>query len=170
LLGPDRACAVAAAYRRYRGPVIVVDCGTAITFDAVSRSGVHMGGLISPGLTISAEALSAGTAALPRAESSGHPDLIGKNTAGSIRAGILYGVAGGIREITGRLKKTLGRGTTVVGCGGDAAGLQEEFSLFDIVHRHIVLEGACIILRNTIRRAARKKSSRVTSSRPGASR
>lgn len=151
-LGPDRVCAVVAAAARYRGPVIVVDCGTAITVDAVTGSRRHIGGMILPGIAMSAGALGRSTAALPTAAWEVPAGPAGADTVSAIRAGTWLGAVGGIREGVARLRTLLGGRATVVGTGGDAPALMREERLFDVVDPSLVLEGAAIALRLTSRR------------------
>ena len=87
-LGPDRICAMIAAVKKYGTPVIVVDCGTAITFDAVARRRKHIGGMIAPGIAVAAAALGRATAALPATQWSAPLQPAGTDTIGGIRAGV----------------------------------------------------------------------------------
>jgi len=155
-LGPDRVCAMVAAVARYGAPVIVADCGTAITIDAVVRGKRHLGGLIAPGIAMSAEALGRSTAALPSAAWSVPDGPAGRDTVAAIRAGTWYGAVGVVREGVAGLKKLAGRKATVVGTGGDAAALQKETGIFDAVDGALVLEGAAIAWKLTSRRRGGK--------------
>ncbi len=171
-LGPDRVCAMLAAKKKFGPPVIVVDCGTAVTFDAVNRRGRHAGGMIAPGLALSAASLAGGTAALPRVRPSVPKRPAGRSTREALTSGVYYSVAGSVRENVGRLKKLTGGKARVVGTGGDAGLLALAGGLFDLIEPALVLEGALlahgIMARRASARGARAK--RPTVSRRGAKR
>jgi type III pantothenate kinase len=120
-LGADRVVNGVAAFRLLGGPCVVVDLGTAITFDAVSAHGEYLGGLICPGVGISMEGLFAKTARLPLVDFRQPAKLIGTNTVGSIQAGLYYGAIGMIDGILERLMGELGPDTKVIGTGGQAS-------------------------------------------------
>jgi type III pantothenate kinase len=117
-VGADRLVNAVAAYDRLGGPCIVVDFGTAITYDAVSAAGEYLGGIISPGAEISIEALSERAAKLPKVELAEPRSLIGKSTVDAIRSGIVYGFAGQVEGIVRRLREQLGPNTPVIATGG----------------------------------------------------
>lgn len=117
-VGADRLVNAVAAYERLGGPCIVVDFGTAITYDAVSAAGEYLGGIISPGAEISIEALSERAAKLPKVELAEPRSLIGKSTVDAIRSGIVYGFAGQVEGIVRRLREQLGADTPVIATGG----------------------------------------------------
>ncbi|HLB00811.1 MAG TPA: type III pantothenate kinase [Bacteroidota bacterium] len=142
LLGPDRVCAMLAAGGKYPLPVIVVDCGTAVTFDAVDRRGRHAGGMIAPGLAAAASSLARSTAALPRLRWKMPARPAGHSTRDAIRSGVYYAVVGAVRENVSQLKKVVGKKAVVVGTGGGAAALAAAGRLFDIIDPALVLEGA----------------------------
>jgi type III pantothenate kinase len=121
-LGADRLVNAVAAYDRVRGSCVVVDFGTAITYDAVSAAGEYLGGIISPGAEISIEALSSRAAKLPKVELAEPRALIGKSTVDAIRSGIVYGFAGQVEGIVRRLRHELGS-TRVIATGGLAQGV-----------------------------------------------
>ncbi|MDQ6777992.1 MAG: type III pantothenate kinase [Actinomycetota bacterium] len=123
-VGADRLVNAVAAYDRLGGPCVVVDFGTAITYDAVSAAGEYLGGLISPGAEISIEALSERAAKLPRVELAEPRSLIGKSTVDAIRSGIVYGFAGQVEGIVRRLREhELGANTPVIATGGLARAI-----------------------------------------------
>jgi len=122
-LGADRLVNAVAAYDRVRDTCVVVDFGTAITYDAVSAAGEYLGGIISPGAEISIEALSERAAKLPRVELTQPRTLIGKSTVDAIRSGIVYGFAGQVDGIVRRLRDELGQDTAVLATGGLAHAL-----------------------------------------------
>ena len=119
-VGADRIVNAVAAYEKYGGPVIVVDFGTATTFDAISARGEYLGGVIAPGPGISAEALFTRTARLPRVEIKAPSKVIGTTTVSSIQSGLYYGYIGLIDGILERMIPELGSKTTVIATGGYA--------------------------------------------------
>lgn len=116
-LGADRLVNAVAAHDRVKGACVVVDFGTAITYDAVSEAGEYLGGIISPGAEISIEALSSRAAKLPKVELAEPRALIGKSTVDAIRSGIVYGFAGQVEGIVRRLREELGP-AHVIATGG----------------------------------------------------
>jgi type III pantothenate kinase len=117
-VGADRIVNAVAAYETYGGPAIVVDLGTATTFDAVSAKGEYLGGVIAPGIGISAEVLHERAAKLPRVDIARPRVVIGKNTVGSMQAGLFYGYLGLVDGIVRRMVKEMEREPAVVGTGG----------------------------------------------------
>jgi type III pantothenate kinase len=122
-VGADRLVNAVAAYDRVHGTCVVVDFGTAITYDAVSSAGEYLGGIISPGAEISIDALYERAAKLPKVELAEPRALIGKSTVDAIRSGIVYGFAGQVEGIVRRLRAELGAGTPVIATGGLANAL-----------------------------------------------
>jgi type III pantothenate kinase len=119
-VGADRIVNGVAAFHKYGGPCIVVDFGTAITFDVVSERCEYLGGVIAPGLGISSEALFARTAKLPRVEIKDPGKVIGTNTVTHIQAGLYYGAVDMVDGMLSRIKAELGRAAAVVATGGEA--------------------------------------------------
>jgi type III pantothenate kinase len=119
-LGADRIVNGVAAFHKYRGPCIVVDFGTAITFDAISARGEYLGGVIAPGIGISSEALFARAAKLPRVEIKDPGKVIGTNTVTHMQAGLYYGAVDLVDGMLTRMKAELGGEITVVATGGQA--------------------------------------------------
>jgi len=119
-VGADRIVNGVAAFHKYGGPCIVVDFGTAITFDVVSERCEYLGGVIAPGLGISSEALFARTAKLPRVEIKDPGKVIGTNTVACIQAGLYYGAVDMVDGMLARLKTELGKDAVVVATGGQA--------------------------------------------------
>lgn len=144
-VGQDRLVNAVSAYRNYGGPVIVVDFGTAITFDVVSAQGEYLGGLIAPGIDISLEALAQKAALLPKVELDKPKGLLGKNTVDSIRGGILYGFGALCDGIVARLKKEFGKNFKVIVTGGHAELITSYCKTIDKVNGHLTLEGLRII-------------------------
>ncbi len=122
-VGADRLVNAVAAYDRVRDACVVVDFGTAITYDAVSAAGEYLGGIITPGAEISVDALYERAAKLPKVELVEPRALIGKSTVDAIRSGIAYGFAAQVEGIVRRLRRELGAETTVIATGGLAGVL-----------------------------------------------
>jgi type III pantothenate kinase len=120
-VGADRLVNAVAAYERVADTCVVVDFGTAITYDAVSSAGEYLGGIISPGAEISVDALYDRAAKLPKVELAEPRALIGKSTVDAIRSGIVFGFAGQVEGIVTRLRRELGPTTCVIATGGLAA-------------------------------------------------
>lgn len=145
-VGADRIVNAVAAYEKYHTGLIIVDFGTATTFDCVSHEGAYLGGAIAPGVTISCEALFQTASKLPRVEIFTKPEnVIAKDTISSMRVGIIYGYAGLVDGITNRIKKEMGRDMTVIATGGLASLIYEESETIEHVEEFLTLEGLMII-------------------------
>ena len=144
-VGADRVVVAIAAFEKYGGPCIVVDFGTATTFDAVSSQGEYLGGAIAPGIQISAEALFLKTAKLPRIEIKKPKRAIGRSTVSSMQSGLFFGYIGLISNIIEKIKKELGRQVKVISTGGFAAQISHEIKSIDFHEPHLALEGLRII-------------------------
>src|SRR6266516_752124 len=112
-IGPDRLVNAVAAYDKVKGACVVVDFGTAVTYDPVSAEGEYLGGIITPGVEISMEALTSRAAALPRIDLAPPRSLIGKTTIDAIRSGVVYGFAGQVDGIVRRLRAEMGEIETI---------------------------------------------------------
>ena len=144
-VGADRIVHAVAAHQLYGGPAIIVDMGTATTFDTISKEGDYLGGAIGPGLGIAAEALFMRTAMLPRVELTRPKQAIGTNTVAAMQSGIIYGYVGLVEGIIGRIQKELGEKATVVATGGYAKVIAKETKIFDAVNPDLVLVGLRLI-------------------------
>lgn len=144
-VGADRIVNAVAAYERFGGACVVVDFGTAITYDAISDAGEYLGGVIAPGIEISIEALASRAAKLPEIELVKPAAVIGRNTAQSIQAGIVYGFAGQIDGVTRRLRDELGEGTGAVATGGYAGAIVPFCDEIDTVDDMLTLRGLLLI-------------------------
>jgi len=145
-LGADRLVNAVAAWTRFRSACIVVDFGTAITYDVVSGEGEYLGGIISPGLEISLEALTLRAAKLPQIELGEPRSLIGKTTVDAVRSGIVYGYAGQVDGIIGRLRAELGTDAPAIATGGLAHHLVPSFTAsVDLVDDLLTLEGLRLV-------------------------
>jgi type III pantothenate kinase len=140
-IGADRLVNAVAAYEKVRGAVVVVDFGTAITYDPVSADGEYLGGIITPGVEISMEALTSRAAALPRIEIAPPRSLIGKSTVDAIRSGIVYGFAGQVDAIVRRLRGELGEDTETIATGGLAGHIVPFTETIDEVDDLLTLTG-----------------------------
>lgn len=144
-VGADRIVNAVAAYERYGGPAIVVDFGTATTFDAISSKGEYLGGVIAPGPGISAEALFTHTARLPRVEIKAPAKVIGTSTVGSIQSGLYYGYIGLIDGILERMIPELGPKTKVIATGGFSTLIGTGTSRIQHIDPNLTLEGLRLI-------------------------
>ncbi len=144
-VGADRIVNAVAAHHLYGGAVIVIDLGTATTFDAVSKKGDYLGGAIAPGIAIATEALFARTAVLPRVELTHPQRAIGRNTVAAMQSGIVFGYAGLIEGIVARIKEELGGKAKVVATGGYAELLARETPAIDEVNPDLTLIGLRLI-------------------------
>jgi type III pantothenate kinase len=140
-VGPDRVVNVVAAHRLHDGPLIVVDFGTATTFDAVSSDGDYLGGAIAPGIGIAAEALFERAAKLPRVELARPKTAIGKNSVTAMQSGIIFGYVGLIEGIIVRMRKELGGTVHVLATGGLAEIIAEETDMIDAIEPDLTLLG-----------------------------
>jgi type III pantothenate kinase len=167
-VGADRIVNSVAAFEKYGGPCIIVDFGTATTFDCVSGKGEYMGGVICPGLGISADALFEKTARLPRVDIRKPPRVIGSTTVGSLQSGLYYGYLGLVDGIIERLLEELGEQTKVLATGGLGAMIGTGSRFIREVDDLLTLEGLRIIWeRNGDARAGSAPRAQRTSAAGG---
>lgn len=140
-VGADRILNALATHRLHGSPAIVVDFGTATTFDAVSAEGDYLGGAIAPGLGIAAEALFSRTANLPRIELVAPSKAIGRNTIHCMQSGLVLGYIGLIEGLVTRIRAELGGQAKVIGTGGLAPLLAKETNIIETVDQMLTLEG-----------------------------
>ena len=144
-VGPDRLANAAGAYDRHGGNVVVVDFGTATNFDVVAEDGAYVGGVISPGVNLSLEALALGAAALPHVDISQPEHVIGVNTVECIQSGVFWGYTGLIEGITSRIKNEYGKPMKVGGTGGLAPLFASAENLFDVIEDDLTMHGLIVI-------------------------
>lgn len=140
-VGTDRLVGALGAYRTYGGPLVVVDFGTATTFNAIDRDGGYLGGAIMPGVQISMKALFDRAAKLPRVELVDPGVVIGKTTTQSMQAGMFYGYSGAVMNIAGLMKQELGEDTRVVVTGGLSGMLSRGVAGIDAIDKSLTITG-----------------------------
>ncbi len=145
IVGPDRLVNAAGAYDRHGGNLIVVDFGTATTFDVVSKDGNYIGGVIAPGVNLSLEALHMAAAALPHVDIGKPQKVIGTNTVDCMQSGVYWGYIGLVREICERIRAERDRDMKVLATGGLAPLLQQSANLFDVYEEDLTMHGLTVI-------------------------
>lgn len=144
-VGSDRLVTAYAAWKKYGNNLIVIDFGTATTFDVIDGAGAYVGGCIYPGIKISLDALVLKTSKLPRVEIAKPQSVIGRNTVNSIQSGIVNGYSGAVSNIVHSLEEELGVKCTVLATGGLARMISEQTNVIDTIDRTLVLDGLNLI-------------------------
>jgi len=144
-VGADRLCNAVAGFTKYGGPVIIIDFGTATTYDVVSEKGEYLGGVIAPGIETSAAELHRRAAKLPKIELHFPKSVIGKNTVSSMQSGIMYGAVDAMEGMIKRIKNIIGQNAKVIATGGLAKTIIEHTNMIDFYEPSLVLDGICII-------------------------
>lgn len=144
-VGADRIVNAVAGYDKYHQSLIIIDFGTATTFDCVSQKGEYLGGAISPGIAISAEALFQRTSKLPRVDISQPPAAIGKNTVASIQSGLFFGYVSLVEGMVARIKDEMQTSPLVIATGGQAELIAHETDVIKHVEPFLTLEGLRLI-------------------------
>ncbi|MFT7311552.1 MAG: type III pantothenate kinase [Paracoccaceae bacterium] len=144
-VGPDRLVNTAGAFDRHGGNLIVVDFGTATTFDVVADDGAYIGGVIAPGVNLSLEALHQAAAALPHVDVSKPQWVIGTNTVACMQSGVFWGYVGLIAGICGRIKAEYAHPMLIVGTGGLAPLFSTGDVLFDVIESDLTMHGLTVI-------------------------
>ncbi|NAZ35795.1 type III pantothenate kinase [Rubellimicrobium sp. CFH 75288] len=147
IVGPDRLVNAAGAFDRHGGDLIVVDFGTATTFDVVDRDGAYVGGVIAPGVNLSLEALHAAAAALPHVDVTRPARVVGTNTVACMQSGVFWGYVGLVKEIRARIEAERGRPMRTVATGGLAPLFDGADDLFDGVESDLTMHGLTVIHR-----------------------
>ena len=146
-VGADRLLNALAGHRKYVGPLVVIDFGTATTFDVVDGSGAYLGGVIAPGINLSLEALHMAAAKLPRVAIGRPKSVIGKATVPAMRSGVYWGYVGLIEGLVKRIQKEFGSGMTVVATGGLAPLFAEATDVIQHLDPELTLRGLLEIYR-----------------------
>ena len=148
-VGADRALNAIAAHAKYQGELIVIDFGTATTFDVVDQSGAYKGGIIAPGINLSLDALVNAAAKLPRIAIEAPEDrsVIGRTTASQMLTGIYWGYVAMMEGLVERLKAEIGRPVTVIATGGLATLFDKHTDLFDAVEPDLTIQGLSLLYR-----------------------
>ncbi len=144
-VGTDRVINAVAGHRLYGGPLIVIDFGTATTFDVVSQEGDYLGGAVAPGIGVAAEGLFQSTAKLPRVELVRPKRVIGKNTVSAMQAGIVFGYVALVEGLVAQIKHELAEEARVVATGGFADLIAKETKVIELVDPDLTLNGLRII-------------------------
>lgn len=147
IVGPDRLVNTAGAFDRHGGDLIVVDFGTATTFDVVAGDGAYVGGVIAPGVNLSLEALHMAAAALPHVDVTKPQKVIGTNTVACMQAGIFWGYVGLVQSITDRIKGEYDAPMRIIGTGGLAPLFATGDVLFDLIEGDLTMHGLTVIHR-----------------------
>lgn len=151
-VGADRALNAIAAHSKFPGDLVVVDFGTATTFDVVGSDGAYRGGIIAPGINLSIDALVNAAAKLPRIaiEAPEDDSVVGRTTESQMLIGIYWGYVAIMEGLIERLKKEIGRPVTVIGTGGLAALFQERTKLFDAVEPDLTIQGLSLLYQGLV--------------------
>jgi type III pantothenate kinase len=144
-VGADRIANALAAFSKYGGPVVVIDFGTAVTYDAISAEGDYLGGAIAPGVEISLDALVSHTAMLRRVEAVAPDSVIGRNTIASIQSGLIWGFVAQVEGMVERMIAELGGKATVIATGGQAGMVAGLTHVIQAVDPLLTLEGLRLI-------------------------
>lgn len=144
-VGPDRLVNTVAGHDLYGGDLIIVDFGTATTFDVVARDGAYIGGVIAPGVNLSLEALHQAAAALPHVDITRPQQVIGTNTVACMQSGVFWGYVGLVREICERIKAERDREMKIISTGGLAPLFQQSADLFDEFNDDLTMHGLVVI-------------------------
>ncbi|KXK15987.1 MAG: Baf family transcriptional activator [Chloroflexi bacterium OLB14] len=144
-VGADRVCDAVAVMKLYGGPACVVDFGTATTFNAITKDGEYLGGAITAGINLAAEALYTRAAKLPRIDLQLPPSVIGKNTIHAMQSGLLFGYVSMVEGMVNRFKTELGNDMKVIATGGLSEIIAKETKVIDVISPWLTLEGLRII-------------------------
>lgn len=149
-VGADRLCNAVAAHAKYKGPTVVIDFGTATTYDVISRKGEYLGGVIAPGIETASSDLQKKTAQLPSVILQVPSSVIGRNTGESMRSGIMFGAVDAMEGMIRRISKSLRIKPTIVATGGFAKLMATQSPLIEHLEPDFVLEGARLIYERAI--------------------
>ncbi len=146
-VGADRLCNAVSAYENYNGPVTIIDFGTATSFDVVDSEGNYRGGIISPGINLSLEALHMGAAQLPRVSIERPEKVVGTGTISAMQSGIFWGYVSMIEGMTARIKQEVGSEMKIIATGGLAAMFADATDAIDHWEQDLTLRGLLAIYR-----------------------
>ncbi len=147
IVGPDRLVNAAGAYDRHGGNLIVVDFGTATTFDVAGHDGAYVGGVIAPGVNLSLEALHMAAAALPHVDITKPQRVVGTNTVACMQSGVFWGYVGLVKEICARIKAERDQKMKIIATGGLAPLFAQTEDLFDVIEDDLTMHGLTVIHR-----------------------
>lgn len=151
-VGADRLCNAIAGHKKYGGPLIVIDFGTATTYDVIAANGDYLGGVIAPGLETSAAELHRRAAKLPKVELDFPPRVIGNDTSASMQAGIMFGGVDAVEGLVRRIRAELGTQARVIATGGLATVVARHTKVIEACEPALVLEGVRLIYHRSNRR------------------
>jgi type III pantothenate kinase len=154
-VGADRALNAIGAHAKYSGDLVIIDFGTATTFDVVAADGAYKGGIIAPGINLSLDALVAAAAKLPRIaiEAPADPHVIGRTTQSQMLSGIYWGYVAMIEGLTVRTKAEIGRPATVIATGGLATLFDEQTDAFDAIEPDLTTQGLSLLYQRSVSHA-----------------
>lgn len=155
-VGADRLCNAVAGFAKYRGPVVIIDFGTATTFDVVNSSGEYLGGVITAGIETTAGELHRRAAKLPKIDLKFPERVIGRNTVESMQAGILYGALDSMETMVRRISKELDDYPTVVATGGFSETMKKQSKVINKHEPTLVLEGIRLIVERVEKKRKKK--------------
>ena len=154
-VGADRIANAVGGFKKYGGPLIIIDFGTAVTCDVIDAQGNYLGGVIGPGIGLTLSALHSGTSLLPKIELRDPPHVLGQDTASAMRSGIVVGFSGMIKEIVQRLKEELhfGSDLQVIATGGFSEAITKQLPFVEHTDTLLTLEGLCEIYTRVSQKA-----------------
>ncbi|MDF1727145.1 MAG: type III pantothenate kinase [Sulfitobacter sp.] len=147
IVGPDRLVNTAGAYDRHGGNLIIVDFGTATTFDVAEHDGAYVGGVIAPGVNLSLEALHMAAAALPHVDITKPQRVVGTNTVACMQSGVFWGYVGLVKEICARIKAERDQSMKIIATGGLAPLFAQTEDLFDAIEDDLTMHGLVVIYK-----------------------
>ncbi|NNK17060.1 MAG: type III pantothenate kinase [Sulfitobacter sp.] len=147
IVGPDRLVNTAGAFDRYGPNLIVVDFGTATTFDVAGKDGAYVGGVIAPGVNLSLEALHMAAAALPHVDITKPQRVVGTNTVACMQSGVFWGYVGLVKEICARIKAERDQNMKIIATGGLAPLFAQTEDLFDVIDDDLTMHGLTVIYK-----------------------
>ncbi|MFA6357334.1 MAG: type III pantothenate kinase [Candidatus Omnitrophota bacterium] len=150
-LGQDRLINAYAACTIYSCPAVIIDSGTAITFDVVSKNKTYLGGLIAPGMELALKALREKTALLPQIKLQAPKGIICRDTKNSILSGVVFGIAGLCKELIGKIKKSAGREILVLGTGGNICLIKKYSGIKIKIDKNLTLKGILLAYENKLK-------------------